>query len=103
MRLAIFHKNLKKIESHNELFKQGKKSYTLGVNQFADLTNTEFRKTYNGLRIKHRNSSADGVFTSSVSLSDLPDSVDWRTKGVVTPVKNQGGVSTSAIINDSIY
>ncbi|CAA7400627.1 unnamed protein product [Spirodela intermedia] len=43
-RLAIFKDNLLYIEAHN----RGGHSYTLGLNQFADLTNEEFRSGYCG-------------------------------------------------------
>ena len=39
VRKAIFAQNVKHIQAHNELYKQGKKSYYLGVNQFTDLVN----------------------------------------------------------------
>ncbi len=37
MRKLIFSTNLKKIEMHNYLHSKGKKSYKLGVNEYADL------------------------------------------------------------------
>jgi len=36
VRKQIFAENLKKIEMHNFLYSKGLKSYTLGVNRFAD-------------------------------------------------------------------
>merc|ERR1712241_185099 len=60
-RKAVFAKNLALIEKHNAEHKAGKHSYWLGVNQFADLSNVK-----------------------------APASADWREKGAVTPVKNQG-------------
>ncbi|RZC40651.1 Inhibitor I29 domain containing protein, partial [Asbolus verrucosus] len=41
IRYRNFEKNLKKINAHNELYRKGLVSYTLAVNQFADLATEE--------------------------------------------------------------
>lgn len=91
-REAIFNANLVKIEQHNA---DPRWTYTLGVNQFADLTSEEFGRLYaKGL---DHHADAD-LFSSSIRdgsadlpVESLPEQLDWRTKGVVTPPKNQGG------------
>ena len=52
---------------------------------------TEFAKIYNGYRqsLNDQVRKSGGVFTSTTSLKDLPDTMDWRAKGYVTEVKNQ--------------
>jgi len=55
------------------------------LNHFADLTSEEFGKTYTGTIPK-----PGSGFIRKFDANDLPDSFDWRTKGAVTPVKNQG-------------
>ncbi|XP_078097316.1 pro-cathepsin H [Mustelus asterias] len=84
-RLRIFIQNKRKIEAHNS----GKHSFQMGLNQFSDLTFSEFKSLY--LLQKPQNCSATrGNHYSSEKL--LPESVDWREKGnYVTAVKNQGG------------
>lgn len=75
----------------NSLFihQMNKKNLTfiLAMNQFGDLTAEEFNKFYKGLLPVSR---PEPVTVESATLPNLPSSVDWRTKGIVTGVKNQG-------------
>lgn len=84
-----FQQNLAKIDSHNSTLH----GYELGVNQFADLNIYQFNeqvKTGNGHYevLKSGIGSPCSKFVSEGKT--LPDSVDWRTKDAVTPVKDQG-------------
>uniref|UniRef100_A0A0E0ML92 Uncharacterized protein n=1 Tax=Oryza punctata TaxID=4537 RepID=A0A0E0ML92_ORYPU len=88
-RFEVFKANVAFIESFNA---GGKNKYWLGVNQFADLTSEEFKATMtnnkgfspNGVRV------STGFKYDNVSADALPASVDWRNKGAVTPIKDQG-------------
>ena len=62
--------------------------YLPGVNQFSDLTEDEFRSQFLGY--KHIPAPRSDTTTTIKRSKALPDAVDWRDKGVVTPVKNQG-------------
>uniref|UniRef100_A0A671K052 Pro-cathepsin H-like n=1 Tax=Sinocyclocheilus anshuiensis TaxID=1608454 RepID=A0A671K052_9TELE len=83
-RLQIFLDNKKKIERHNA----GNHKFSMGLNQFSDMTFAEFKKSY--LLTEPQNCSATrGNHLSS--NGPYPDMIDWRTKGnYVTNVKNQG-------------
>jgi len=66
------------------------KHATFGVTQFMDLTPEEFKANYlstAGFPTKH---NGPVVTMSDAEIEASANSVDWRTKGVVTPVKNQG-------------
>lgn len=88
IRRFIWKSNLQKIQAHNELYAQGLSSYYQGENQFTDMTNEEFRRVMNGLKIDR--TLNPGTFETGLYKDILAATVDWRTKGYVTPIKDQG-------------
>jgi KDEL-tailed cysteine endopeptidase len=86
-RLRIFTENVKYIEASNNAGIN--KPFKLGINQFADLTNEEFIASRNKFK-GHMCSSIIRTTTFKYENTSVPSTVDWRKKGAVTPVKNQG-------------
>jgi len=68
-------------------------SWKKGINKFSDLTVGEFKMSlgHSSSMSRTMRSSMPVAPTSTISLADLPASVDWREKKIVTPVKDQGG------------
>ena len=81
-RYRIFATNWKTIRKHNSNSSKSSKSYHMTINQFADLTTEEYR-TFLG----HKGHAY--IEPTVLDFSDVPTDVDWRTRGAVTPVKNQ--------------
>eukprot|EP01039_Chlorochromonas_danica_P003824 gene3824-4175_t len=89
-RVAIFAANVDYIERHNS---DNSQTYQLGINQFTHLTFDEFLDAVNigGTRPPHLRRQGSGkVHKAPSQTSSLPSSVDWVSKGAVTPVKDQG-------------
>ncbi|GJN32954.1 hypothetical protein PR202_gb21502 [Eleusine coracana subsp. coracana] len=98
-RFEVYRRNVEHIESTN---RRGRLSYRLGENQFADLTGDEFRAAYTMQMMLPKQVLAArkamrrlvGVASNGSSYADedagaVPNSVDWRSKGAVTPPRSQ--------------
>lgn len=84
-RMTAFAGNLQKIAQHNKEAAEGKHTYTLGVNKFADLTEAEWRETLTMNIVKE----GKPTLQMKSKIVSIPDEVDWRTENLVTPVKDQ--------------
>merc|ERR1712127_736890 len=97
-RFAIFKENAAYINRHNLDHSVGKETYTVGVNQFADLTNAEFRSSHLAEMVEapqiRLNYQCPVAFVDNGAAN--PASVDWRSNAnpqntqAVTFVKDQG-------------
>jgi len=83
-RREIFEANMRVIEETNAM----NLSYSLGVNEFTDLSWAEFSSRY--LMAPQHCSATTGNYRATGAPVTADPAIDWRTKGVVTPVKNQG-------------
>lgn len=82
-RFAMWKEAINKINDLNSIPGQ---TATYAMNHFGDLTPEEFKLYYLGYKPNRKHNEAIKLDTSN-----LPDNVDWVTKGAVTPIKDQGG------------
>jgi len=89
-RMKIYLENRGRIAKHN---KDPQAPFKLAMNQYGDFLSHEFAKRMNGFRMELRNASLhnlEGATFLTPHHFVAPKTVDWRTQGYVTPVKDQG-------------
>ncbi|KAL0426828.1 UNVERIFIED_CONTAM: Senescence-specific cysteine protease SAG39 [Sesamum latifolium] len=86
-RFRIFKENVEYIRCFNEA---AARPYRLAINKYADLTNEEFVASRNGYKMGSYMKSSKVSSFRYANVSAVPASMDWRQKGAVTGVKDQG-------------
>lgn len=91
-RFRIFIENKARIAAHNARAFAGEDTYFMKMNRFGDRLSREVSGSMNGLNMSKylkvaRKPGATFIPPANV---DIPDSMDWRTEGAVTPIKDQG-------------
>ncbi|XP_020510682.2 cathepsin K [Labrus bergylta] len=90
IRRAIWEKNMWMIEAHNQEAALGMHSYEMGMNHLGDMTSEEVSEKMTGLLVPDNRDPNYTVELDVGRVSKLPKSIDYRKKGMVTAVKNQG-------------
>lgn len=92
-RMKIYMDNKHKIAKHNSNYGKNHVSYKLMMNKYGDMLHHEFVNIMNGFN-KSINHVDKPLFTGAMFIEPanvkIPESVDWRDAGAVTPVKDQG-------------
>ncbi|CAN1179518.1 unnamed protein product [Linum perenne] len=90
-RFNVFMDNVMHVHETNKM----DKPYKLKLNKFADMTSHEFKTVYANSKVRHHAMfrgtprGNNGTFKYQ-NVRRVEPSVDWRQRGAVTPVKDQG-------------
>ncbi|XP_058723034.1 ervatamin-B-like [Vicia villosa] len=89
-RFAIFKENFEFVENFNK----GNDTYTVGLDQYSDLTDEEFYSLYGESPNVSNDISSFEVRSNTNTVifnltDDIPKNLDWRDHGAVTDVKDQ--------------
>ena len=106
-RMDIWLQTDSKIKAHNKKYDAGQVKWYMGHNEYSDMTPEEFANHFNLFAsidqdpIEQLGMPVSNNFVEQVkrlqkgrglrSSNNLKDAVDWKSLGVVTDVKNQGG------------
>lgn len=94
-RLKILLENRHKVAKHNAQYEMGNRTFKLKVNKYSDMLHQEFVHTFNGFNkstnhlLRQQLKIEGATFIEPMNIQ-LPGTVDWRKKGLVTAVKDQG-------------
>ncbi|XP_050186406.1 cathepsin K isoform X1 [Myiozetetes cayanensis] len=89
-RRLIWEKNLKYINTHNLEHALGVHTFELAMNHLGDMTSEEVVRTMTGLKVPRGHQRHNETLFVPDWAERAPAAMDWRKKGYVTPVKNQG-------------
>jgi len=83
-RMQIFKDNMEVIENHNKRFAAGEETYEMGVNEFTDMSPSEFeRLMLTNINTDDLMEDIDYIYNPS-SKAALPSTVDWRPRVLST-------------------
>ena len=88
-RFNVFCKNMEYVDKHNS---QSNRTYDMGMNPFTDMTHSEFSSKWLMKPIDgtQHNQGKHTHRYNMRELSNIPTSMDWRSMGYVTDIKDQG-------------